>query len=142
MEFSDGEEKWSMASLCIYSKEINAQDISKILKASPSYSRELGVPVSGRNIHSMLTEEACWFLDSVLMESDPLEEHIKSLLSFIEQHSESFQTLKKDCLIEIRCAFSSENGQGGFVMDSCLIKKLADISVDLVVMLYPPEGGL
>jgi len=101
--------------------------------SNPSRSIDKGQPVSGRNPQSRKSEESRWILDSALPDTTPLDEHVAALLAIVEKKAPVLA--KTD--IEIRCAFSSENGQGGFVLRADVSKRLAEQRVDLIVSLYP-----
>lgn len=138
MVTAQNQEKWSSASLRISSKSLSVTRISSILKTEPSRSIEKGSPISLRIPSPPLSEESRWLLNSGVDDSEPLEEHIRKLLSYIEQNITAFKTLLVDCEVDMRCAFSSDSGQGGFVLDAELLKRLSAIPIDMVVSLYPP----
>ncbi|MGK7899881.1 MAG: DUF4279 domain-containing protein [Hormoscilla sp.] len=118
------DQKWDSASLRIVSKTITPAGITKTLGIEPTRAYAIGTPVK-------------WILESGLDESEPLNLHINQLLLLIESKVERFKKLMSVCDIEIFCGFSSENGQGGFVLDAGLIKRMGIIPLDLVLDLYP-----
>jgi hypothetical protein len=89
------------------------------------------------NPNRKIRQESSWILESGLDESEPLNLHINKLLLSIESKVERFKELMSVCDIEIFCGFSSENGQGGFVLDAELLKRMSIIPLDLVLDLYP-----
>jgi uncharacterized protein DUF4279 len=80
-----------------------------------------------------------WLLESGLGDDKPLNEHLAALLPFIESHSEEIRTLSRDCTVDLVCAFSSGNGQGGFVLEHDVLRKIGEAGLDIVLDLYPPE---
>lgn len=116
--------KWHSASLRIVSLTMSPAEITKTLGIEPTRAYAIGTPVK-------------WILESGLDESEPLNLHINKLLLLIESKVERFKELISVCDIEIFCGFSSENGQGGFVLDAELLKRLNIIPLDLVLDLYP-----
>jgi Domain of unknown function (DUF4279) len=125
------------AALCIYSQTRSVADISALMGTNPSQSIDKGQPVSGRNPQGGKSEESRWILDSTLPETTPLDEHVAALLAIVEKKA----AVLANSDIEIRCAFSSENGQGGFVLKADVSKRLAEQHVDLIVSLYSLGDG-
>jgi hypothetical protein len=72
-----------------------------------------------------------------LPETAPLEDHVSALLAIVEKKAARLASSD----IEIRCAFSSENSQGGFGLKADVSKRLAEQRVDLIVSLYPLNDG-
>ena len=68
--------------------------------------------------------------------------HLERIVEIIENSIAEFKTLLPKCKIEISCGFSSGNGQGGFVINADLMRKLIIIPADIVMDLYPPESGV
>lgn len=131
----------STAVLRIASRKKSIEEISNILNARPTDSFVKGQPYSRRNPNSKKREENLWLLESGLNTHEPLELHIKQLLSFIRKKAQLVKELQSECEIDIVCSFSSEIGQGGFTLDHELLKELTKNSLELVVNLYPPERG-
>jgi Domain of unknown function (DUF4279) len=85
-------------------------------------------------------QESLWLLESGLTTLEPLESHIEKLVCFLEEKTELFSNLLSSCSVIIICGFSSENGQGGFTLTSKLLSRIAVLSVDLSVYLYPKSS--
>ncbi len=77
-----------------------------------------------------------WILDSGLTDSQPLDAHIEKLISYVEQNISVLRDMLVDCEIDMWCAFTSSNGQGGFLLDARLLKRLTVIPVDIMVSIY------
>jgi len=131
------DQKWNSASLRIVSKTITPAVITKTLGIEPTCAYAIKTPVNPRNPSGKIRQESSWILESGLDESEPLKLHISELLLLIESKVERFKELMSVCDIEIFCGFSSENGQGGFVLDAALLKRIGLIPLDLVLDLYP-----
>lgn len=127
----------SSAALCIYSQTKSVADISALMGTNPSRSIDRGQPVSERNPKGRKSEESRWILDSALPEATPLDEHVAALLAIVEKKAVALANSD----IEIRCTFSSENSQGGFVLKADVSKRLAEQRVDLIVSLYSLGDG-
>lgn len=129
--------QWSMAFLCVFSGALRPEDISMFLGRSPRYSHARGQPVASRN-SNVVRHDTAWVLESGISDDQDLLEHIKNIISFIEQKREAISTLQLNSKVEIRCGCSSDTEQGGMRLTSGLLTRLARLSVDLVLDLYPP----
>lgn len=141
MKNTETEEKWNSAALRISSKTKGVAEISRMLNVKPTSSSDKGTLTSPRNPHSRIREESVWILDSGLADSQPLDAHIAKLISHVEQNITVLKELLVECEIDMWCAFASNNGQGGFLLDAKLLKRLTVIPVDIIVSLYPSERG-
>lgn len=134
------EENWNTASLRIGSKTMSAAQITDIMGVKPTQSYEKGTPLSSRNPKSAVRDETLWIKESGLDSSVGLNTHIASLISLIENKVDIFKELLPNCHIEIFCGFASQSGQGGFVLDAALLKRLTLIPLDITLDLYPSVG--
>ena len=130
--------RWSSAVLRIMSKNMSAEYISDKMDTKPTEYHIKGELYSKRNPKSKIREENLWILKSNLSEQESLESHIEYFLSFLKEMADSIIELQPECEFEIMCAFSSENGQGGFTLGHEVLKKLAAYPIDLSINLYPP----
>ncbi len=140
MKTMEQEDKWSSASLRIASETMSTGEISRILGMVPSRSFDKGEPVSSVDPGAPRRKEFIWILESGLGDLEPLEAHIAVLVTLVENNITSMKRLFPDCYIDIRCAFSSGSGQGGFVLDAKLLGRLTVLPIDLVVDLFPPAA--
>jgi len=131
------DKNWNSASLRIGSKIMSAAEITDLLGIKPTESYEKGTPLSSRNPKSSVRHESLWIKESSLDSSKPLNTHIASLILPIESQVDLFKQLIPSCHIELFCGFSSESGQGGFVLDAALLKRLTLIPLDITLDLYP-----
>lgn len=131
-------EKWATASLRVHSRTMNAQEISLLLGEKPTRTAEKGQLKSLRNPKSAVFGEHLWLPESGL-DSTQLEDHIRILVDFIEKKLAAFEALAANCEIDIFCGYSASNGQGGFVLEANLLKRLTVIPIDIVIDLYNSE---
>lgn len=124
------------ASLRISSKTLNVADITTILGMEPTRTHEKGEPFSSRNSRSRLRQESLWLLESGLDSSAPLDAHIEKLAASIEEKAVLLKNLIPICYMDIFCGVFSESGQGGFVFNSVILKKLTAIPIEIVFDLY------
>lgn len=127
---------WATATLRIHSRTLNAQKISALLETEPTGTKVMGERLSSHNPNSAVAESHLWRLESGLTSDRPLEDHIEKLVEFIEQKLPAFKELMKECESDLFCGYSSESGQGGFVLKSKMLKRLTAIPVDVVLDLY------
>ena len=132
-------DKWSRCSLRITSEERSAENISEVLDAEPSFAASRGTPISRRAPETGLRTQSTWVRESGLGTTESLEKHIESILDFVEAHSIGLQRLANDCALEVFCGFSSGSGQGGFVVEHKVLRRLGEAGIDLVLDLFPPE---
>ena len=129
-------ENSATATLRIHSMALRPEEISAILKSRPSQSFAKGEKMSPRNPLSAIFEENLWMLESELEASQPLEIHILWLADFIEQRLTAVKGLMRTCEIDIFCKYSSANGQGGFILEAEVMKRLASIPIDIIFDIY------
>lgn len=129
-------EKLCSVTLRIASNNHSANDISLQMGVDATELYELGELISSRSPIPHYRKESMWLLKSDVAEEHPLEEHIEALLSFVETKEKAIKLLKLECDIEAFCCFSSDNGQGGFVLDNVLLEKMAQSTIDFVFDLY------
>jgi hypothetical protein len=130
-------EKWTTASLCIYSETISPEEITARMGVPASRSHQKGQPVSSRT-PSVLRRESNWILVSPLEDTQDLASHLRWLADIIEPRIEVLRALLPKCKIKLFCGFSSDSGQGGTVLDSALLARLGKLPMDLTLDLYPP----
>jgi hypothetical protein len=132
------DEKWSSASLRIYSKVLSAAEIGNLLGTAPHESHEKGSAVSQRPT-SMARKESLWILKSELENSEPLEAHINNLVKYIEDKEFILRSLQLKCEIDLFCGFSSESGQYSFELDAEVLKKLTKLPITVIFDCYINE---
>jgi hypothetical protein len=135
----NNDDKWASAAIAISSSSMTPSQISNLLRIEPTNFHKKGSLVSERNINGPKRQRYLWLLDSKLPQTFSLEQHIQGLIEIIECQLEGFNEILGSCKCELYCGFSSGSGQGGFVLNSELLKRVASLSLDLVVDLYPPE---
>ncbi len=132
------DDKRSRAVLRVRSAELTAEAIGAALGLRPTASLQAGVPL-GRRAGSPLRGDHVFILDSGLSEREPLERHISELLSLIEPVQGRLSMLRGAAEADLFCFFSSENGQGGFVLPPEVMGRLSSLGLELIVDLYPPS---
>jgi hypothetical protein len=132
---------WSKASFRVVSASLTAADISNRLGLAATRAHEAGERVSSTS-GSPVHREAGWFLESGLDDREPMDRHLVALLDQLEPRVDRLRDLASECRMDLFCGFSSESGQGGFILSPGLLERLARIPGEgLVLDLYPPEKG-
>lgn len=124
-------ESRNSACLRISSKTLSAAEITNILKREPTRAYDKGTPFSSRNPKSRIRKESVWLLESGLESSESLDVHIEKLVLFVEENTDLLKNLLPISYIDIFCGFFSESGQGGFFLDSALLKRLTVLPIDI-----------
>ena len=127
---------WATAALRIHSSTLDARKIAEVLQTEPTSFAVMGERLSPNNPRSAVCASHLWVLDSNL-KSAQLEEHIRHLAEFVEQHLPALKAISQSCEIDVFCGFSSESGQGTITIDANLIQRLSILPLDLVFDLYP-----
>ena len=144
-EISDqsvGEGKWHSVGITIRAERLTAEEISSRLRAIPTSVARRGERISPNNPQSTLREVEIWSLRFRNPELRSFEHDFQRLLEFVSARESQFRDIASDCEVSVRCAFASENGQSGFVIDSKHLNTLARSGLDLWVDLFPPMAGL
>lgn len=134
------EGKWTAVCLRIVSSELTCGDITSQIGLQPTKCHEKGTLASPRNPRSHRLESSAWILDSGLEDGADAKQHFEALLTLIEPRSDKLAVLRSSCRIEFFIGYWSGNGQGGFVLPADLISRLASLSIDWSLDLYPPTG--
>lgn len=134
-----GENRWTSATFRIISENLSIEDICAKINTQPTKYFVKGEFYSKRNQKSRVREENLWLLESELSDQHTIESHVKHFLSFLKENENSIKELQAECEFNIVCAYSSENGQGGFTLNQEVLKELTAYPVDLSINLYLPE---
>ena len=130
-------EKESKVSLRISTSNLTISEISLILGEQPTESVEKGKLISTRSPTPRFHQETLWFIESGLSSNETFDTHLEKIAEFIETHISVLQELiSKGCDIGIYCSFTTFNGQGGLLLSSEVLKKLAMLPIDLMIDLY------
>jgi len=131
-------DKWARASLRVASARLSLEDITAALETPPTRGVRAGSPI-GRLDPTHVRQESIWLLETSLGEGVSLDAHLEELTSFAEAHVQQMVQLRPSCDLDMRCAFASESGQGGFVISSNLLRRLGQLELELWIDLFPPE---
>jgi hypothetical protein len=124
------------ASIRVFSKSCNAEEIGKILKIDFDEKKIMGEPRSKGSI--LKWEKNVWILTSGVPQSSTLEDHIEKLLEKIESKKEYFSLLGSDCKVGCQCYIDGdqEEVRPEISLPSALIKGLAAINAYLDIDMY------
>jgi hypothetical protein len=124
------------ASLRVFSETISLAELTEALgSASKGYDR--GDLVSRRIPDGKRHQRAGWFLESEARRVKRLEDQIEDLVAFVEERRETFDALAPRVEKDIFCGiFSGQSAQGGFTLEPALLRRLADLGLEVVFDLY------
>ena len=124
------------ASIDVFSKSLNAENIENILNIKYDEKREIGQPRAKKTI--LKYTENIWKLKSNTDPNLPLEHHIENLLERIGPNIKNFSQLGDNCEVQCSCIIEGEEEDGtpeiGF--PSSLIQKLSLLNASIDVDLY------
>lgn len=124
--------KWAAASLRIFSDVLTADELTLRLGAVLCNRGQItATSLKGRSVST-------WILKSNESLGDELGEHLREVVEVIEANLSLLSGLMPECRIDLFCAFASDTGQGGFVLNRSLLARLGRLPFDLIVDLYPP----
>ncbi|SRR5579883_559086 len=135
-----GSQKWARGSIRIISESMTAQEISDAVGLQPTRMVEKGTQAQTRSGKGAIWTASTWLLDSGLPSTAPGEEHVETLVRILESREETIGQLAARCRIELFIGYSSDNGQGSLVFDHGILRRLAQLPVDIVLDLYPPTA--
>ena len=128
------------ASLRIFTREDSVEFVSGILGVVPTLHYFKGEFHSKRNPRNPAFEQSVWIFRSELSDSCELHEHLDWLLHFLESKRDALQGMRDRITeLDIFCTFASVKGRGSVEIDAVQLRRLADLNVDLVMDLYPPQ---
>jgi hypothetical protein len=133
------DEKWSSAAFCAHSDTLPPEQMEVIIGLPPTRSHRIGEPRSKRTYRGV-HDRHYYSVQSKISDSEPLEKHIEEILSMLEPRIDRVKHLASEASLCLFCGFSSGNGQGGFVLSPSLLSRLAQLGLEVVLDLYPPEG--
>ena len=79
--------------------------------------------------------ESRWIYESKLTSPD-IEAHIEGLLSLIEEHRTDFESLPKDCEIDIWCTISTEREFVGLSLSRSILRRAAAFGLEIIFGIY------
>lgn len=127
------------ATLRIWPREAGpgtAAAVTEALGVAPTNSHEAGERRSERDDRPWV--KGMWSLDSDLPWDQPLSDHVDQLCAAVEGSREALTRLghegySMDCF----CFVEVEGGNGGVLLKASTLQRLADLSVELDLDIYP-----
>lgn len=126
--------KKSTVSFRVSSQVLTCSEITKILEWDPTEQIDKGVPYSPLEPKN-IRKESLWIYDSGWSESMCIEELLERMIKQVLDKKCAIRLLK-DCYKDILCGYSTNNGQGGVLVEGRLMKELGDLGIDLEIAFY------
>ncbi|MEC4896184.1 MAG: DUF4279 domain-containing protein [Oscillatoria sp. PMC 1051.18] len=131
----------SLATLTITSSTLSPQDITNHLRIKPTVSHKKGTLLNPKNPNSKIRNKSSWLLRSSMNRKDSLEDKINGLTNVIQDNLSLFKQIEKEIDVEIYCSFFLQEESDTFYLPSITITKLSLIPIDIIVTIYPFNGG-
>jgi Domain of unknown function (DUF4279) len=78
-----------------------------------------------------------WLIESGLDKRHTLDEHLAAIADRVEEQLGDFEAIRDACDIDIFCGiFSGDDGQGGFVIEPSLSKRLSRLRLTVAFDIY------
>ena len=121
------------ASLRVFSASLTMADLVAAL-GGPDHGYDIGDPV-GSCTDGPRRTMSHWSLHSRVERTRPLDEHVAELVEFVEGHRRAFEALEAD--VDIFCGvFTADDAQGGFTFTADLLRRLAELGLEVGFDLY------
>ena len=123
-------------SLRVFTEGLRLEQVSLMFNREAQIGYSEGDKLSPKSTSTYDT--TMWGIKSELSRSEDLNEHLDSLLAWLEDNKSSFMEISGRTQVksDIFCGLFSENGQGGAQISSSVIKKLAEFDIDIVFEVY------
>ncbi len=109
--------------------------MSEALSLAPSKAHEAGEPRSQRDERPWVN--AMWSLHSNLPWTQPLSNHLAQLCDAVEDKRAALKRLSdRGYSMDFFCFVEVENGQGGVLLTPEVLRRLAEIPVELDLHIY------
>ncbi|WP_170166404.1 DUF4279 domain-containing protein [Lentzea atacamensis] len=120
----------------MFSESLTLTELVAVL-GEPTRGYDIGDLVSPRRPDGPRRTNAHWSLGSAALRTQPLDEHVAELVTFVEAHSREFDALGDKVQIDVFCGvFTADDSQGGFTLGSDLIRRLSALNLDIGFDLY------
>jgi Domain of unknown function (DUF4279) len=127
------------AALRVFSLMKSATELTAVLGLSPTVQHDKGDRYSPRNPDSRVFDRTTCIFETGLPMSATIEDHLLAVVRLVESLGQQLHELASDCEIDIICSVSSDSGQGGIVLNRDLLRRIADLRLDVTFDLYISE---
>jgi hypothetical protein len=129
--------KWSRVTLRIDGEDLQPDEVSTLLDLKPTHAHLRGERKSPRVAKAWVSSH--WSLTSPLSNEEEIPKHLRWLLDLLEPRAQTLKGISKRFRVDFFCGFASENGQGGFTLDTDTLRRIAELGIPMELDLYPPE---
>lgn len=120
------EDSFATAAIRICSPHTDLAHISSVIPLKPTRTIENGKSPA---------RESRWIYESTISSPD-IEPHVESLLSLIEEHRANFESLPKDCEIDIWCTISTAREFVGLSLSRSILQRASALRLELIFGIY------
>jgi hypothetical protein len=132
----------SMAYLNLTSTSLSLAQILAQTTLKPTTTQEMGQPIFPAHKNSARYTYNGFHIEPNTPLSHNFEKKLLSLLNLLEPHKAELNALEKNCSLKIQAFWKAHCGNtilGGFFLDKAIIKKLAELNLEIDFDLY--AGG-
>lgn len=124
------------AALRVSSRSVRLSELALALGPPNARSHDIGDPRSQRSDSTW--EHSAWTYAAGAGSADaPLEQLIGELVEFAESRAHALRQLRSQCEMDVFCGIiSGDSAQGGFAFDPSLMRRLADLELEVIFDVY------
>ena len=118
------------STLCIFSDDLDPEQITATLGATPTRSFRKGEPYNKGRLHRKANG---WFYSTKeLVQSKDTRRHIDQILKALESKEDALKTLRQQgCEMDISSYWASASSQGGPALWPCQMVKLGNLGIEI-----------
>jgi hypothetical protein len=135
-------DKWFAVSLRFIGDGFDPREVEGLIGLKPTSIRVIGEKWSGKAGREYgPAKDNVWSYREESPSDLGFEDQICSLLDRLSQSTDSIRKLatSEQVEAELFCGFGSGNGQGGDIISSGTLRRVADLHLSLSLDLYPPD---
>jgi len=127
----------SSATLAVYGRDLEPDDVTSILGVQPTHSFRRGFK---RGSRSPAKPHGAWFLEVRGGAPDGPGVQLETLLSKLPQSADVWRQLSARYTVELRMALHFQGWNKGFGFNKLVIERLAALGIDLEFELFAYDG--
>jgi len=124
-------------SLCIYSKDINPENLTKVIGCQPSNAKRKG-EIDSRHPNRPPAKIGIWCLDTP--ENLPFIDKLKYLLTKTTSELSVWETIHKSHTVSLRCVVYLHSWSEGFDISHELLSEIGNRKWEFGLAMYSAEG--
>ncbi len=127
----------SKVSLRIFGKDLNPEEISRLLKCRPSEAKKSGHKAVGRT-KERIPQSGRWSLESELPAEKDLEEKVWDILKRVPSEQGVWKSLTGRYHVDLFCGVFLDKQNRGFGLSVKLMRELSRLGIEIGFDIYGP----